>query len=374
MSERKNILVTGATGFLGSHLTARMLQNGYHVTALARGSKTASPKARVEDALRDVGVLQLENLEVVEGDISSPGLQLKEADKKKILATTDEVWHCAASLSFEEEDREEIFRMNVDGTCNMLDLLRQTRTRRLHHVSTAYIAGNRTDLALETEINVGQTFKNAYEESKCRAELLIADEQQKGTIEASVYRPSIVIGDSKSGRATHFHGVYAFMRALWAALEKLRRRRPVSGPVHLPLRVLGVETQTLNFVPIDYVVNGMVSIARRLDSMGRTYHLANPTPTENRIWFWHICRLLGVDGIQLVGQNSFLKTPCTKLEALFQKKMAFYYQYLQGEPRFDCRRALEALENTGIVCPPVTVEFINHMVGWYVDFLNAKAT
>ena len=129
MSERRNILVTGATGFLGSHLAARMLQDGYHVTALARGSKTASPKARVEDVLRDVGVQQMENLEVVEGDISSPGLQLNEADKKKILATTDEVWHCAASLSFEEEDREEIFRMNVDGTRNMLDLLRQTRTQ-----------------------------------------------------------------------------------------------------------------------------------------------------------------------------------------------------------------------------------------------------
>jgi hypothetical protein len=51
--------------------------------------------------------------------------------------------------------------------------------------------------------------------------------------------------------------------------------------------------------------------------------------------------------------------------------MAFYYQYLQGEPRFDCRRALAALKNTGIECPPATKEFIVRMVGWYVDFLNA---
>ena len=63
----------------------------------------------------------------------------------------------------------------------------------------------------------------------------------------------------------------------------------------------------------------------------------------------------------------------TKLEALFQKQMAFYYQYLQGEPRFDCRRTLEALKNTGIECPRVTVEFISKMMGWYVDFLSSQA-
>ena len=62
----------------------------------------------------------------------------------------------------------------------------------------------------------------------------------------------------------------------------------------------------------------------------------------------------------------------TKLEALFQKQMAFYYQYLQGEPRFDCRRALDALKNTSIECPRVTVDFIDKMAGWYVDFLNNR--
>jgi len=128
----------------------------------------------------------------------------------------------------------------------------------------------------------------------------------------------------------------------------------------------------LNFVPIDYVVDAMVEISESPSSIGETYHLANPVPTENRLWLPHICRVLRVDGIQLVGENSFLKTPMTKLEALFQKQMAFYYQYLQGEPRFDCRRALDALKNTGIACPRVTVELIDKMTGWYVDFLNAR--
>src|SRR5262249_24887544 len=156
-----------------------------------------------------------ENLRVFEGDISLPQLGLTDAARAELAASTNEVWHCAASLSFQQEDREEIFRMNVDGTRNVLDLVKDIPGHRLHHVSTAYIAGNRSDLALETEIDVGQTFKNAYEESKCRAELMIADAQSAGDIVASVYRPSIVIGDSRSGRVTHFHGVYAFIRGLW---------------------------------------------------------------------------------------------------------------------------------------------------------------
>ena len=374
MSVPKPVFVTGATGFLGSHLAARLLREGYHVTALVRGARNASPRSRVEEVLREAGTPRFENLEVVEGDISLPGLGLQDTVRKQILSHVKEVWHCAASLSFEQENREEIFRMNVDGTRNVLDLVKQAPGCRLQHVSTAYIAGDRSDIALETEIDVGQKFKNAYEESKCQAELLIAGEQAKGTITASVYRPSIVIGDSKSGRTTHFHGVYAFIRALWAALERLRRRMPQPGTVHLPLRVLGAETQTLNFVPIDYVAEAMISISQREESVGGTYHLANPSATENRLWLQHVCRVLRVEGIQLVGENSFLRTPMTKLEALFQKQMAFYYHYLQGEPRFDCRRTLEALKNTGIDCPAVTVEFIQLMAGWYVDFLNAKAT
>src|SRR6185295_8374142 len=127
-----------------------------------------------------------------------------------------------------------------------------------------------------------------------------AEEHRKQGIVASVYRPSIVIGDSKSGRATHFHGVYAFIRALWAVLERIRRRMPERGVVQLPLRVLGRESETLNFVPIDYVVDGMISISRRPDSIGGTYHLANPVATQNRLWLRNICRLLQVDGIQLV--------------------------------------------------------------------------
>jgi nucleoside-diphosphate-sugar epimerase len=372
MPEHKRILLTGATGFLGSHLAARFLSDGYAVRVLARSSKTVSARERVDGVLQQIGPVPLASLTVFEGDISQPRLGLNETDLSQLVSSTDEVWHCAASLSFQPEDRDEIFKMNVGGTRNVLDIVERIPGRRLHHVSTAYIAGNRSDVAMENEINVGQTFKNPYEESKCEAELIIAEAHRDGKLDATVYRPSIVIGNSASGRATHFHGVYAFIRGLWTALERLRRGIPEDSVVNLPLRLLGAEATTLNFVPIDYVVDGMVAISRRDDCVGETYHLVNPVPTENRIWLPNICRILGVQGVQLVPENSFRKMPMTRLEQIFQKQMAFYYQYLQGEPRFDCRRTLEALKNTGIQCPRVTVEFIQRMLGWYVNFLRAE--
>jgi thioester reductase-like protein len=375
MPSPKNVVITGATGFVGSHLAYRLLEQGHHVTALARGGKNASAKERVLEVLREVAEpaeqmdKHINRLDVLEGDIGQPHLGLDETTFRLVAANTDEVWHVAASLSFTEEDREEIFRMNVGGTQHILDFVALTPSRRLHHTSTAYVAGTK-EFATESEINTGQTFRNEYEASKCEAELLVNKAHAQKTVVATIYRPSVVIGDSVSGRATHFHGVYAFIRGLFTGAARLRRKAGTGETVHLPMRVVGKTTTTLNFVPIDYVVNGMLHIGSLEASIGGTYHLANPYPTPNTLWLPNICRLLGVTGIELVDASVFEKEPPTKLEAMFQKQMAFYYMYLQGEPRFDCSRTLEALKGTGIECPKVTVAFIEKMVGWYVNFLK----
>jgi thioester reductase-like protein len=376
MPQSKRVFVTGATGFVGSHLAFHFLEQGHHVSVLARSSKSASARERVEETLRAVAASNdaagtlFERLDVLEGDISRPGLDLNAAATQQLTNSTDEVWHCAASLNFAEEHRDEIFRMNVGGTEHILQLVAQMPSKRLHHVSTAYVAGNRTDVAMESDIDVGQSFKNAYEESKNRSEVIISEAHRKGAVRASVYRPSVVIGDSRSGRTTHFHGVYAFIRGLWAALERLRRKLPEGSTVHLPLRVVGSLKTTLNLVPIDYVVQAMAAIGASDASLGRTYHLTNPVPTPNSLWLENICRMLRVEGVELVDARSFSEQPPTKLEVLFQKQMAFYYLYLHGEPRFDNRNAAEALKGTGITCPVITAEFIENMMVWYLDYLK----
>jgi nucleoside-diphosphate-sugar epimerase len=371
----KHVFVTGATGFVGSHLTNRLLKDGHRVTALARGSRTSDARDRILDVLTLVSEADfrnnagLERLTVLEGDISQPNLGVDRGVLQKAIQSIDETWHCAASLSFAEEERDEIFRMNVDGARHVVDIVKRTPGRRLHHVSTAYVAGIRAT-AMESEINVGQKFRNPYEASKCKAEELINSARSDGSIVPTVYRPSVVIGNSHTGRITHFHGVYAFIRGLWSTLERMRRRNPSNGTIQLALRVPGSGNTTLNFVPIDYVVNGMVEIGGSDSSIGNTYHLANPEATPNRVWLPAVCKLLGMEGLRFVDPASFENEPPNRLESLFRKHMAFYYMYLQGEPRFDCSRALEALKGTGIECPPVTEAFTTKMIGWYIDFLK----
>ena len=369
------ILVTGGTGFLGSHLCHALLGQGHHVIALARGSKSGSPTDRILEVVGGVCSdpdqmrALTENLEVFEGDISLPRLGLSESEYDG-LKQVDEIWHSAASLSFVEEDRDRIFEMNLGGTKNIVELVAETPNRRLHHVSTAYVAGHRTDRVMEDEVDVGQNFKNPYEESKCRAELLVSAARGQKQIRATVYRPSIVIGDSRTGRATHFHGVYAFIRGLWSATRRLRCGQPESTIVDLPLRVRGSESTTLNFVPIDYVTDAMLELATKPSGEGTTYHLANPIPTENHLWLNIVCDQLRVRGIRLVGDEAFLNDPMTRLETVFHKQMAFYYQYLGEEPVFDCSHVLDGLEGTSIRCPEVTPEFARKMTGWYIDRLN----
>ncbi len=369
------ILLTGGTGFLGSHLCHALLGQGHSVIALTRGSKSGSPTDRIlevvgrvrsdPDQLKDL----TGNLEVFEGDISLPRLGLSESEYDR-LKQVDEIWHSAASLSFVEEDRDGIFEMNVGGTKNIIELVAETPNRRLHHVSTAYVAGHRTDRVMEDEVDVGQNFKNPYEESKCQAELLVSAAHRQRQIRASVYRPSIIIGDSETGRATHFHGVYAFIRGLWSATRRLRRGQSESTIVDLPLRVRGSESTTLNFVPIDYVTDAMLELATKDSGEGRTYHLANPIPTENHLWLNIVCDQLRVRGIRLVEEELFESDPMTRLETIFHKQMAFYHQYLGEEPVFDCSHVLDGLRDTSIRCPEVTPEFARKMTGWYIDRLN----
>ena len=376
MSGPERVLVTGATGFLGSHLAYSLLRDGHQVVALARASETQSAGERLVDALGRVPADPAEasevlgRLQTVDGDIAAPNAGLDRRTRRALADGIDEVWHSAASLSFIEEHRREIFRMNVDGTRNIVDLTSLTRSKRLQHVSTAYVAGMRSDTVRESELDVGQEFRNPYEESKCRAETMIRQDHMDGRIVATVHRPSVVIGESQTGRATHLHGVYAFIRGLWSVVDRTRKKTG-KEVVELPLRIRGSKDETLNFVPIDYVTAAMRHVGSMEGSAGQTYHMANPEATSNRHWLGIVCEQLGVCGIELVGSDAFDKQPMTRLETIFHRQMAFYYRYLTGEPRFDCSKTLGALESTGIACPRVTEEFSRRMTGWYVDRLNS---
>ncbi|MGI8782499.1 MAG: SDR family oxidoreductase [Acidobacteriota bacterium] len=370
----RDILVTGGTGFIGSHLAVRLLELGHRVHWLIR-PHASSAERRMETMLerlvedRALRQLYLSRSRALSGNIQLPNMGLPGCDRAA-LPVFEEVWHSAASLSFQEGEREEIFRTNLAGTKNLMAWLEQTPSRRVNFVSTAYIAGRRQGRVLESEIFTGQEFKNPYEESKCLSELFIRECEARAGFQSTIFRPSVVIGRSDDGKITHFHGVYGFIKGLATALCRINLRKELNGLIELPLRIVGAASKTLNMVPVDYVIDAMISIGVGRNSLGKTYHVVNPVPPENRVWLRELCRTLGVTGVRFVADHEFQNSPMTFIEKLFSRKMAFYAQYLDGEPVFDTTNLGAALQGTGIECPRLDKRMMQMIIQYYLQLLD----
>ena len=165
---------------------------------------------------------------VIEGDLLSKGLGLEGADVRWLSRHCTSVIHNAASLSFHSRERDdEPWLSNVTGTRQVLDLCRRTGIRQFHHVSTAYVCGLRNGRILESELDAAQEFGNDYERSKIEAERMVRDADFLSPV--TVYRPSIIVGDSRTGRTTTYHGFYALLRLAHTLVSRLVRAPPLEA-------------------------------------------------------------------------------------------------------------------------------------------------
>ncbi|KHE68559.1 SDR family NAD(P)-dependent oxidoreductase, partial [Halobacillus sp. BBL2006] len=130
------LLLTGATGFVGKQLTLRLLGEGHEVYALARNERKA------DQLLASVPTKLQSNLTIINGDISKKQAGVSEEQMLELKDSIDTVYHIAAFLSFDEEDRELTFEINLNGTRNMLEFSKAINVENFFHVSTAYTLGN----------------------------------------------------------------------------------------------------------------------------------------------------------------------------------------------------------------------------------------
>jgi len=215
------VLLTGGTGFLGMSLIARMLEDeeGPDLVLPVRAADGAAAAARIDEVLThlyDEVPAAAARLRAVPAELTAPGLGLAGSDRRDLLATVDRIVHCAASISF-TLPIDEARAINVAGTRSVLDLAHELpHLERLVHVSTAYVSGQHRGRFRETDLDVGQTFRNTYEDTKAEAERLLADTATD--LPTVVVRPSIVVGESDSGWTSAFNVVYwplqAFARGL----------------------------------------------------------------------------------------------------------------------------------------------------------------
>jgi len=376
-------LVTGAAGFLGSHIAAALLRAGYRVTALARGSKGVGARARID---RLAGWFGLEEeargrLAVAEGDLFDPGWADAAAEAARAGARTaaagigggtakiDEIVHCASNTAFAERKRAEVEAANIGGLENVLAFARRAGCSFFHHVSTAYVAGRRTGSCREVWPDAGP-FTNVYEETKARGEILARDACRDAGIRLNVYRPTIVYGDSRTGRTLRFNALYypvkaaVLLRDTYLADIKERGGRKAAelgirlgpdGRLVLPLRIEVAPGGGINLVPVDHCVAAFLAILEDGPG-GGIYHIANPEQTKIEDIVDYGRRHFGLDGIEACGPEALAARPKNSLEVLYDSYLGVYRPYMQDTRTFEMTNAEPPLAGRGLACPAFDYE------------------
>jgi long-chain acyl-CoA synthetase len=305
----------------------------------------------------------------VAGDVVHEDLGLGDA-YERLAGQVDEIYHVAATTKF-DLTLEDARAVNRDGATHVLAFARTARDtgglRRLHHVSTAYVVGNREGVLAEDDVPPTPEFRNTYERTKWEGEQVLAP--SRADVPVTCYRPSIVVGSSLSGQTLHFRVLYDPMR--WIYSGKIAT---------LPCR----PQVRLDIVPVDYVCDALLELGSRADSEGRTYHLTSGPEGAMSIGeivdqavaevnCYH--REIGVPAIERPNILSPDAPPSgspeerAKLEQLFalgQKVMGTHVPYMVTEQLFDSTRAREGLRDTRIECPPLRTYF-SRIVRWGVE-------
>lgn len=273
MSAPRDILLTGFPSFVSRQLLATIIAREPEaiVRLIVRPDyiDQASQYLDTMQAPRDRVLL-------LSGDVVSLDLGLSGREYLEVVAHVTDVYHIA-SIWYLGVDRQQTREVNVSGARHIIDAcLEMKQLKRLNHFSTAFVAGDREGVIMEAELEHGQRFRNAYEQTKYQAELLM--QQAMRTLPISIYRPSIIVGDSLSGEIDKLAGPYYLMYAI------------VHMPPNVPMLMPGKGDKPLNLVPIDYVCQAMHTISLQADSEGKTFHLTDPNPLSARQVFELVAR------------------------------------------------------------------------------------
>ncbi len=347
----QHVFLTGVTGYIGSHILTRWLDRTDHtLSLLVRPRREDKPQARLQKILRefypDRELSHLaKRIRLVEGDVSLERLGLSESEYQALADNTSHIIHGAAAARFDLEI-EEARRTNVGGVENIIALAKASPSlARMDYIGTAYVAGKRNGIIREDDLDMGQEHRNTYEQSKCEAEKLVRSSM--GELPVAILRPSIVICDSKTGRASSYNGFHRMMQMFHAGALKA-----------LP----GYPESVLDLVPVDYVCDALFSISAQEKSLGKCHHLTaglhRGTTLEEigdlASFHFRKERFVLIPPEEFNLYLSKMRDRLNEKEQKMMDEVRLYMPYVTSDLHFD---NTQTLQTTGLEAPPVSTYF-----------------
>jgi thioester reductase-like protein len=349
-SKNKDIFfLTGISGSLGSWLAAHLVRQGHQIVALIRDKKGQSGGRRLRQIFTQLGFEDcLDAITVVDGEITEPNLGV--APNTRALKNLTKIIHCAACTNFKDSFSQATYNTNVIGTRHALAFARRHGLPMIY-VSTAYIAGKRSGRVFESELDKGQSFNNAYENTKCQAEQEVHAWSEETGLPTQVLRPSIVLGDTQAGRTVRFNSLYDLLRVLDLIVPHKQ-----DDLLHIPAQ----SQTTKNIIPVDYFTEVACHLIER--AIPGTYHITHPHPLRIEQLAEIMCRLFGKSRFEWIDSASEPAENANEVERTLHEIIASYAPYAEAEPVFDTSETDRVLADVDISIPKLDTGYFEKIL------------
>ena len=357
--EQPYLMITGGTGFVGSMLLGELLKRGHPCMVLVR-HPVPDRRSLLIKLLGNQGIDAPRLFE--NGQMCVLGGELPGGLPNFVKHPIRAVVHVAGSTQFHTDSNGEPSRTNDNGTRQLLVWMDQHSISAIHHVSTAYVFGDFPSQVPESVLQTPPKFRNAYERSKWFGERHVYQWGMSNGHSATIYRPSIVVGDWQTGYATRFSGPYLAFAALDAMRQKDTCR--MVRPMHISAK----RDANLNLIPVDYLVGLMGSIIEQPSYHGRVYNIVHPDPVSTSSLFLMIERLFGVSCDHLNRSDTSVAEDRTPGERRFSVVIRHLGKYLNQPPQFERANTAMAERRFARSCP----RWDEPAIGRLIDYARGK--
>lgn len=349
----RRVLITGAPSFVAIQLIWRILsmEPRTQVHLIVRGDRIVRTEAYLA---RFPG--HRARVQVHRGSPTEPYFGLHEDAFAGLASEITDFYHLAA-MHHLGASKKQVEEVNIRGTRVALEAAHALKNlQRFHYYSTAFVCGSREGVILEDDLEQGQNFRNTFERTRFTAELDVRRAMKDLPI--SVYRASLVVGDSRTGEIAALDGPWIFLQAI------------ARNPHRLPTLLPSATQYPFNVVPVDYVAHAMHALSLRPDTVGRTFHLADPAPVSQASAFRLLWRHITEGPVQAT-LGSKLRERLLRFSIVerYTREGRPFLNELDNLTILNTANTAKGLRGTDIQCP-----FFPDYVRQLIDFAHSEGS